>query len=377
MRDLVVISHLRWDWVWQRPQHLISRLAEGRRTWFVEEPREADVDRPVLVTQDVGPVARVWLAVPQGSAPAGYEPRWVSSYLEQLPAVVGDTGGIVWLYTALGVEIAAALDPEVAVYDVMDDLSAFKGASPSLALQHLQALRWADLVFTGGRSLQRSVLQHRAEDTYLFASGVEPAHWEKARSGRRRRGRPVAGYVGVIDERLDLDLVGRLAQELPEWDLHMVGPVTKIDPADLPWAANLHWLGQRSYDELPEVLRSFDVALMPFALNESTRSISPTKTLEYLAAGLPVVSTRVPDVVDEFESIVDLRDDAPGFAAGCREVLDHDLRDRDRKLEPLLAKRDWDRIATRMLALIEDVRAAKATEPAAPRRTAGRSEVSA
>jgi hypothetical protein len=209
-----VLSHLRWTFVWQRPQQLVSRLAAGfERTWFVEEP----------------------------------EP----------------------------------------VEGLMDDLAAFKSPA-GLVLRQRQALREAAVVFTGGRSLHRSVVERRATDVHCFPSGVEPEHYATAvtlRNGKRGDGRPVAGYVGVIDERIDLDIVGGLATARADWEIMMVGPVLKVDPADLPQAPNITYTGPRRYAELPEVMAGFDVALMPFALNDATRSISPTKTLEYLAAG--------------------------------------------------------------------------------------------
>jgi glycosyltransferase involved in cell wall biosynthesis len=235
----------------------------------------------------------------------------------------------------------------------MDDLAAFAQASPQLRAAQAQALELADLVFTGGRSIDAGVRGRTDAPVHLFPSGVEPEHFEAARSLRRTRTRPVAGYVGVIDERLDLELIEALARALPDWDLEMVGPVFKIEPDDLPRARNLRYLGMQPYERLPEVLGGFDVALMPFALNEATRSISPTKTLEYLAAGLPVVSTRVPDVVSSFSEVVDLCADAEAFAAACRKVLGHSLDGRDRQLAPLLHERRWDTIATRMARLMD------------------------
>ena len=167
----------------------------------------------------------------------------------------------------------------------------------------------------------------------------------------------MAGYVGVIDERIDLEIVAGLAERLPGWDIELVGPVFKIDPASLPQAPNVRYPGMQPYERLPAVMGGFDVSLMPFAMNAATRSLSPTKTLEYFAAGLPVVSTRVPDVVAGYSDIVHLRDDAAGFAAACREVLDHPLRERDEKLDALLAVHHWDVIAERMAALMDQVAA--------------------
>lgn len=353
-RDLVVFSHLRWTWVWQRPQHLISRVARERdRTWFVEEPWPTEgITEPELRTEEHGDVTRVWLAVPEREGHVPFEEELLAHYAAGLPALLGPADHrVVWLYSPLPVEVASAMDHDVLVFDVMDDLASFKDAPEHLVLRHRRALDRADVVFAGGRSLHDGVAEHRP-DAHLFPSGVEPEHYAAARSQRFGREVPVAGYVGVLDERLDLALVGDLAAALPDWEIQMVGPVAKIDPVELPTAPNIRYLGAQPYERLPQVMGGFDVALMPFALNDATRSISPTKTLEYLAAGLPVVSTRVPDVVAGYTGVVDLQDDAAGFASACREVLHHDLADRDRKLRPLLLANHWDTIADRMAALL-------------------------
>ncbi|MDP9387348.1 MAG: glycosyltransferase [Actinomycetota bacterium] len=357
--DLVVLSHLRWTFVWQRPQHLISRLAEGRRAWFVEEPLATGVDRPRLCQADDGPVTRVWLEVPGPERHIGFDDPVAAAYRDALPELLAGADEVdAWLYTPLALGLAQSLRPSVLVYDVMDDLASFKNASRELKLRQAQTLKAADVVFTGGRSLHRSVLQYRPKETHLFPSGVEPEHYATAVGRRRRRDRPVAGYVGVVDERLDLELLADVAAALPDWDLHIVGPVAKIDAATLPMAPNISYFGARPYAALPGVMASFDVALMPFAINEATRSISPTKTLEYLAAGLPVVSTRVPDVVADYGHLVDLQDDGAGFAAACRRVLAHDADERAYTAEPLLHWHHWDTIASRMDAILAETRRA-------------------
>ena len=352
--DLVVFSHLRWVFVWQRPQHLISRLAKNRRTWFIEEPFGADVPEPVLRTEAHGDVCRVWLDVPGDDVHVGFDDPRAAGYGSMIAGLVGSGDNRVkWLYTPMALELARAVDACVTVYDVMDDLASFKDAPETMVLRQRQVLSDADLVFAGGRSLHQSVLKRRSEETHLFASGVEPEHYAAAR--RTRRGaRPVAGYVGVIDERLDLDLIGDLAGRLPDWEIRMVGPVVKIDEALLPQAANITYPGPKKYDELPDVMAEFDVALMPFALNEATRSISPTKTLEYLAAGLPVVSTRVPDVVADYTDVVDLQDDGAGFADACVRVREHSPEERADKTKPILHWQHWDTIAARMDTLITE-----------------------
>ncbi len=358
---LVVLAHLPWTWVWQRPQHLVSRLAAGRRTWYVEQPVRADVAEPVLHRDDSGPVHRVWMEVPRSYGGPGLPD--FAPYFDVLPGVLGDAvaGSDVWIYTPLALELAEKLGPRVLAYDVMDDLSAFADGGDEMARLQRVALRRADVVFAGGRSLHRAAEAVRGPGgAHLFPSGVETAHYAASRDLRVPRERPAAGYVGVIDERLDLGLLTDLAAKLPDWDLHMVGPVTKIDPATLPQAQHLHYPGMQPYERLPEVMAGLDVALMPFALNDATRSISPTKTLEYLAAGLPVVSTRVPDVVADWADVVRFADDGSGFADACRAVVDDSLADRDARTAPLAARHEWDAIADGMATLLRATAAERA-----------------
>jgi glycosyltransferase involved in cell wall biosynthesis len=233
----------------------------------------------------------------------------------------------------------------------MDDLASFRNAPARLRDCQQQVLAEADVVFTGGRSLHRGVVGSRP-DAHCFPSGVESEHFAPARALRSTRERPVAGYVGVIDERLDLGLLAGAAKALPDWDIEMVGPVVKIDPGSLPEAPNLYYRGPAPYADLPRVMADFDVALMPFALDEATRSISPTKTLEYLAAGLPVVSTKVPDVVTDYGDVVAFADSGPGFAAAVRAAVEADGDDLERRVLPLLERHHWDSIASRMAALL-------------------------
>jgi glycosyltransferase involved in cell wall biosynthesis len=353
--ELIVLSHLRWDWVWQRPQQLISRMSTNRKTWFVEEP----------LTPQGGPAApnrlnscktdginRVWLEIPDQGHHVGFFDQVLPHYIQQLPRLIGPPTGerVVWLYTPLALEAALALQPTRVVYDVMDDLAAFKDSAPELIVRQRQALRRADVVFTGGRSLHNSITRQGRTDAHLYASGVAPEHYAPAlRRQSSRATRPVAGYVGVIDERLDLNLLADTAERLPHWEIRMIGPVAKISPDDLPQAPNITYTGHKSYAQLPAVMAELDVALMPFALNEATRSISPTKTLEYLAAGLPVISTRVPDVVTDFSGTVHLSDTAEEFAALCARLGPRKPSARpERNVRELLKKYHWKAIAAQM-----------------------------
>jgi glycosyltransferase involved in cell wall biosynthesis len=299
-----------------------------------------------------GPVVVGRLLVPGSPRHLGFDSAEAAPLASLLADTVGSRVPLVWLYTPLALDAAQAFDPELLVYDVMDDLASFRGASPHQRSAQLAALEQADIVFTGGRSLHAGVVRLRPDHTHQFASGVEPEHFATARDMRVRHDKPVAGYVGVIDERLDLDLIADVCDELPDWDVRIVGPVAKIDPADLPVRPNLSYPGPVEYRRLPSALAGFDVALMPFALNEATRSISPTKTLEYLAAGLPVVSTKVPDVVADFSEVVHLADDALSFAHHCRAARrELGSTDWERRAAPVVERHRWDTIAAEMSCL--------------------------
>ena len=369
--ELVVLSHLRWTFVWQRPQQLISRLSGGyERTWFVEEPQPVPgLREPVFHAEEHEHVTRLWLDVPDDGGWPGFDEASTERYESELSALLGERPDrTAWIYTPMALDLARTLDPSLLVYDVMDDLAAFKWAPPALVLRQRQALREADVVFSGGRSLHRSVAERRASDAYCFPSGVDPEHYATAQGWREVEGgraRPVAGYVGVIDERIDLDIVADLAAAAPEWDVVMVGPVVKIDEETLPQAPNISWAGPRDYAELPRVMADFDVALMPFALNEATHSISPTKTLEYLAAGLPVVSTRVRDVVSDYSGIVQLRDDGSGFAQACVEAAAECRKALAERVRPILQAQHWDTIAMQMDSILADARRDAASQATA------------
>jgi glycosyltransferase involved in cell wall biosynthesis len=266
------------------------------------------------------------------------------------------------LYTPAALDIATCVRPGRLAYDVMDDLAAFKNAPDGLRKRQRRALAKADVVFTGGRSLHRAVVALGRPDAHLFPSGVETTHYARCRALRSPAPPKVAGYVGVVDERLDLALLADLAGRLPDWTIRVVGPVTKIDPATLPQATNIEYPGMTPYQQLPEVMAGLHVAVMPFALNEATRSISPTKTLEYLAAGLPVVSTRVPDVVADYGGVVHLADDGPGFAAACRQALESPADGRDHWVPRLQALHEWDDIAEQMGRLLDRCTATRPTD---------------
>lgn len=367
--ELVVFSHLRWDFVFQRPQHLLSRLARGRRVIFIEEPmldknsqprvELTHVDESLLVVRPFTPI----------EAPGFAEAQM--PILRQLVAKVVQEqaiqGCVAWFYTPLALPLLDAVPHELVVYDCMDALDAFLNAPVLLKQREQQLLDVADLVFTGGPSLYRR-LQGRHPHAHCFSSSVDAKHFAQAKTrgteplDQKDIGSPRLGYFGVIDERIDLQLVDAVAQQHPDWQILMVGPVVKISESELPRRSNIHYLGQKQYAELPDYVAGWDVCLMPFARNDSTRYISPTKTLEYMAAEKPIVSTSITDVSEPYGHIVPIEDDPVRFARACEAALNETPAQRKQRLESMrevLASTSWESTAQRMEALIQQSLQAK------------------
>ena len=381
-RDLLVcFSHLRWDFVFQRPQHLMTRFARDRDVIYWEEPIEGIASvQPTLRLRtcvDSGVIVATPILSPELS-----DHDREAALRDLLNQLLRDQTPTLWYYTPMMLAFSRHLQPACVVYDCMDELANFKFAPPELIERERELLAMADVVFTGGYSLYEAK-QHLHANIHPFPSSVDAEHFAKARQpGETASDLPVwtgpkLGFYGVIDERMDLDLLAAVAAARLDWALVIVGPVVKIDPADLPQAPNLFYPGGRAYDDLPACLADWDVALMPFAVNESTRFISPTKTPEYLAAGRPVVSTPIRDVVRHYGDLqgVFIADGAEAFIAACDEALALGptgpwLDEADAALASL----SWDETFGRMLPLVTavkgsatDTRTGAATRQARPR----------
>lgn len=361
---LVCFSHLRWDFVYQRPQHLLSRCAQMRRVFVVEEPIASPEDFGWLEIsrRECG----VWVAVPHLPQNLSEEDAIAlqKRLLNRLFAEAQIQSPILWYYTPMVMPFTHHLKAQASaiVYDCMDELSAFKGAHPQLQAREAHLFEVADLVFTGGRSLYEAK-QNQHSNIHAFPSSIDAAHFAQARHLTKEPPdqaaipHPRLGFYGVVDERMDLALLDGIAQARPDWHLVIVGPVVKIDPATLPNHANIHYLGGKSYQELPSYLAGWDVALLPFARNESTRFISPTKTPEYLAAGKPVVSTSIRDVVRPYGAagLVQIADTAPAFVDAIATVLEQNQTHTDwlNQVDAFLAQTSWDLTWQAMNKLIE------------------------
>jgi protoporphyrinogen oxidase/glycosyltransferase involved in cell wall biosynthesis len=360
---LVVFSHLRWNFVFQRPQHLMTRLAKDRQVFFIEEPIHDEQDTHLAITE-AAPGIRV--CVPHTPLPArGFDDAQlalIEPMVRKLLAESVDEEYDLWFYAPMAYPIAEKLDPRVVIFDNMDDLASFKFPPPGLKEREAALVQRADVVFTGGPSLYRAMRDRHAH-CMQFSSSVDSAHFGKAREGltdppeQANIPHPRLGFFGVLDERLDIPLLAAAAEARPEWQFVMVGPTAKIDPADLPRRDNIHYLGQQPYEALPSLLAGWDAALLLFARNESTRRISPTKVLEYMAANKPIVSTRIADIVDPYGSMVGLGDEPEEFIAACEKALnetDEQRRQRTVLFESVLSKTSWDTTASAMARAIEE-----------------------
>ena len=314
---VICFSHLRWAFVFQRPQHLMSRFAEANRVIYWEEPNYHAPDAAPSLNLYRCSNTGVIVATPQlpGGKPIEQERAMLKRLLDE--TLAGHGVKVAWYYTPMMLPFSRHIDAQSVVYDCMDELANFKNAPAELVDLESQLFDHADVVFTGGHSLYEAK-RHRHTSIHPFPSSVDVPHFATARSegvdpaDQASLPRPRLGFYGVVDERMDLQLLAALADARPEWSLVIIGPVVKISEDELPRRANLHYLGGKAYAELPAYLRGWDVALMPFAINESTKFISPTKTPEFLAAGVPVVSTAITDVVRPYgeKGLVDIARDA-------------------------------------------------------------------
>jgi glycosyltransferase involved in cell wall biosynthesis len=347
---LICFSHLRWAFVFQRPQHLMTRAARTHSVYFFEEPLfEASVVPRLDHQQDATGVTIVTPVLPDALS----SEEVLSAQRDLLNGLLLPFGSrklVAWYYTPIALAFSAHLSPDICVYDNMDELSAFRRPPPRLLELEQELFQRADVVFTGGQSLYEAK-RGKHPNIHAFPSSIDVAHFGLARHGSADppdqigTPRPRLGFFGVVDERMDLSLVDQMAAKRPQWHFMMLGPTAKIDPASLPQRANVHWLGVKPYNELPQYLSGWDVGIMPFAINDSTRFISPTKTPEFLAAGVPVVSTPIADVIRPYghHGLVDIADNADEFIAKAELLLIRSKSAWLERVDQYLSGMSWDK----------------------------------
>ncbi len=357
--DLLCFSHLRWDFVYQRPNHLMSRAAKDYRVFYIEEPVFGGGAPRMVLSQREG----VTVAVPHiNKGRRSVKELQLRTLLDRLVAQQRIVRPLLWYYTPMALPWSRHLQATAGatIYDCMDHLAGFDGAPRGLLELEGELMTTADLVFTGGASLHEEK-RRRHDAAYCFPSSVDTSHFRQARTVQPEPAdqapvaRPRIGYFGVIDERIDLGLIAGVAATRPEWQLILVGPTAKIASTAIPSAPNIHRLGAKRYADLPAYLAGWDAAMMPFARNEATRFISPTKTPEYLAGGRPVVSTSIRDVVVPYGDLglVHIADTTDEFVAAIDTALCEDRADLMRRADAVLADRSWDRTWAGMRELVE------------------------
>lgn len=368
---IIVHCHLRWEGVWQRPQQFLSRIAKRHRVLFVEGPQLRDgFEPPTYKFRQLSDHPNITVLHTEFPASRFGDGEWVDQERFRLldEALRGPLKGkferpVQWFYDPMAVPAHVdKFNERAVVYDCMDELSQFKFAPPEIITRERQLLARADVVFAGGRRMCQSKSRFNS-NCHFYGCGVDVQHFNKARSPQTEvpedirfgEGKFVLGYFGVVDERLDYDLIGKLAQANPNWHIVMVGPTCKVDPATFPQSPNLHWLGRREYAQLPSYVKGWDVCLMPFAMNEATEYINPTKALEYMATGTPIVSTPVPDVVSNFGSVVKIAVSHDEFIDLCRkETLQPDESAIARGIQ-MAQENQWETIVEKLEGHIEDV----------------------
>lgn len=355
--DLICFSHLRWNFIYQRPQHLLKRATKNYRVWFVEEP----IWNNILQMSITHETERLTILTPH--LPHGTGPKEVillqKQLLDELLSRERITNFVIWYYNPMAFLFSDHLRPLLTVYDCMNELSSFWGAPPQLLEVERQLMNKADVIFTGGYSIYEDK-RNRHPHVFAFPSSIDFTHFSSARkpqpdpTDQRQLATPRIGFSGVIDERFDYELLSELAQRRPEWQFVLLGPIVNINPDLLPHGPNVHYLGMKAYMELPMYFSNWDVAIMPFALNDSTRFISPTKTPEYLAAGLPVVSTPIRDIVRVYgvNDFVQIADTEEAFEMAILKALDGKHPMDWSKIDAFLNENSWDKTWNQMYRLM-------------------------
>lgn len=349
-QNLLCFSHLRWDFVFQRPQHLMSRFAQQTNVYVMEEPVFDATESAYIAYDHREP--KLTILIPH--LLSGQDPQKVKEemkiLLNEFLGRVNLAEWIFWYYTPMALEFSDHFRASLTVFDCMDELSAFDFAPKELLELEKSLLKIADIVFTGGYSLHEAK-KDQHENIHVFPSSIDKAHFHLARNKQKEPEDQAAikgiklGFIGVIDERFDAQLIRELAHKRPEWQIVLLGPVVKVSMDNLPKGANIHYLGQKGYTELPGYLSGWDIAMIPFAINNSTRFISPTKTPEYLAAGLRVVSTAIRDVARPYgvEGLVSIASDPDEFIAAVEYCLDEGKNGKWlKKADKFLADKSWE-----------------------------------
>ncbi len=347
--NLICFSHLKWDFVYQRPQHIMTRLSKQYNVFFIEEPIWCnDEDRYEINKNGNVSVVKFWV----NKSPVIPGRTRLHLLLDKFIKQQQLQHHIAWYYTPMALDFSKHLQSALTVYDCMDELSAFKFAPQELKDFEKLLFKKSELVFTGGHSLYEAK-KHYHHNIYPFPSSIQKEHFAQAKNllpqpeDQKNIPSKRLGFYGVVDERFNIKLIEEVATKRPDWQLVIIGPVVKIEESSLPRLKNIHYLGGKTYAQLPVYLSGWDIAFIPFAKNESTQFISPTKTPEYLAAGKPVISTSITDVVNPYgvQNLVYIADTADEFISAAEEIFTMQPEEQhtwQERVDEFLSALSWD-----------------------------------
>lgn len=351
--DLLVFAHTRWDFVFQRPQHLMSRFAKYRRVYYFEEPIFGMTDQPRLHMRETSEGVHVYVP---------YLPKITKS--EDIEAALRDLVNELifeeaiseyscWFYSPMAWSFTNHLKPAAVIFDWMEELLPMTEFEAQLAEK-------ADLVFTDGQSLFEEKRKFFS-NLHFFPSSIDYAHFAQGRmqlvepDDQINIPHPRLGFCGVLDGNLDAELIGYIADQYPDWQLVVIGPLVKVEAETLFKRTNIHYLGRKDFHALPLYFAGWDCAILPFKQHSHVNAINPSKIPEYLAAGKPVVSTALPDIVSSFgdAGLVYVADSAQNFVTLVEKAMLNKQRDLEwlERVDSYLAQTSWDMTFKKMAAL--------------------------
>jgi len=366
-RDIVCFAEHGWNFTSDRPQHLLKRFAKGFRVFYIESPAfHANTDRYDITLTD----EQVIVVVPhlQGDpTQQDVTTRWRELLIRLFNEERIDSY-IFWYYTPQALKVSNHFTPDLVIYDCMDRPSETDVMHES---EH-ELLEFADVVFTSGQRVFEATRKLH-ENTYLFPNSIDRDHFAAARAfkfdppDQANIPHPRFGFFGEIDQRIDFDLLVTVSKKRPQWHFILVGSVVNVSASQLPNYRNFHYLGAKRYEELPHYIGGWDITMIPFAHNDYTRFINPIKTAEYLAAGKPVISAPITDVIRPYgiSGLVSIAGTANEFVKVAEEMLAADQEAKSTwlyKVDRYLAGQSWDKTWGEMMGLIGTLLSKKALQ---------------
>jgi len=383
-RDVICISSIDWDFIWQGHQQIMATLAaNGDRVLFIENtgvrtPSVGDISRIRarvknwwrgtkgfrLERERLYVYSPLVLPLPYSRIGRAINLRLMRRALERWMKATDFHRAVVWTFlpTPLIRDLIRSLDADLVIYYCIDDLASSSVQARKISRSEVDVFREADLVFVTSEKLQERASRYN-ERVHLFPFGVNFPAFERVRTSTdpapddlRALPRPVIGYLGGLHQWVDQELMASVARAMPDASFAFVGPA-QGDVSTLSGCANVHLLGQKSHEDVPKYLKHFDVALVPYRLTEYTANVYPTKLNEYMAMGTPVVTTDLPEVRRinaEYGDVVSIADGPEAFASAIRHAL-ADLSDAKRQRRIHVARSNgWDPRIVEMSRLIEE-----------------------